>query len=37
MPRKRRVHCTETDKAVMWDRWEWAILWRILLNFWPIS
>jgi len=22
MPRKRRIHYTETDKAVMWDRWQ---------------
>ena len=21
MARKPRIHCTETDKAVMWDRW----------------
>jgi IS30 family transposase len=22
MPRKRRIHYTETDKAVMWERWQ---------------
>jgi len=22
MARKRRIHYTETDKAVMWDRWQ---------------
>jgi hypothetical protein len=22
MVRKRRIHYTETDKAVMWDRWQ---------------
>ena len=22
MTRKRRIHYTETDKAVMWDRWQ---------------
>ena len=22
MPRKPRIHYTETDKALMWDRWE---------------
>ena len=22
MPRKPRIHYTETDKAVMWDRWQ---------------
>jgi hypothetical protein len=22
MVRKRRIHDTETDKAVMWDRWQ---------------
>ena len=21
MPRKPRIHYTETDKALMWDRW----------------
>jgi hypothetical protein len=21
MARKPRLHCTETDKALMWDRW----------------
>jgi len=22
MPRKPRIHYTETDKALMWDRWQ---------------
>ena len=22
MARKRRIHYTETDKVVMWDRWQ---------------
>ena len=24
MPRKPRIHYTETDKALMWDRWRKA-------------
>ena len=37
MVRKRRIHYTETDKAVMWDRWQKAILWRRSHNFLTVA